>query len=111
MAGGDVKPEEKGDDEIIPLDDADIDMLKHYGAGMYVSQIKEAESQIKKVSESIHKMVGAKESSTGLAIPAAWDLVADKQMMQEEQPLQVRFKIQISKKVKQNSKLKKVTKL
>lgn len=89
MAGGDVKPEEKGDDEIIPLDDADIDMLKHYGAGMYVSQIKEAESQIKKVSESIHKMVGAKESSTGLAIPAAWDLVADKQMMQEEQPLQV----------------------
>ncbi len=35
----------------------------------------------------ILKQVGAKESSTGLAIPAAWDLVADKQMMQEEQPL------------------------
>jgi len=30
-----------------------------------------------------------KESDTGLAPPIQWDLVADKQMMQEEQPLQV----------------------
>lgn len=32
---------------------------------------------------------GVKESDTGLAAPSLWDLVADKQMMQEEQPLQV----------------------
>jgi 26S proteasome regulatory subunit T1 len=30
-----------------------------------------------------------KESDTGLAVPSEWDLVSDKQMMQEEQPLQV----------------------
>ena len=32
---------------------------------------------------------GNKESDTGLAPPGQWDLVSDKQMMQEEQPLQV----------------------
>ncbi|KAL0341778.1 UNVERIFIED_CONTAM: 26S proteasome regulatory subunit [Sesamum calycinum] len=34
-------------------------------------------------------MTGIKESDTGLAAPSQWDLVSDKQMMQEEQPLQV----------------------
>lgn len=33
--------------------------------------------------------LGIKESDTGLSPPSQWDLVADKQMMQEEQPLQV----------------------
>lgn len=32
---------------------------------------------------------GIKESDTGLAAPSRWDLVSDKQAMQEEQPLQV----------------------
>jgi 26S proteasome regulatory subunit T1 len=32
-----------------------------------------------------------KESDTGLTVPSEWDLVSDKQMMQEEQPLQVGF--------------------
>jgi len=36
---------------------------------------------------SIH--VGIKESSTGLAPPAMWDLPADKQRMGSEHPLQV----------------------
>ena len=34
-------------------------------------------------------LVGIKESDTGLSHPSQWDLVADKQMLQEEQPLQV----------------------
>jgi hypothetical protein len=34
-------------------------------------------------------MVGVKETDTGLAPPSMWDLAADKQMMQEDQPLQV----------------------
>lgn len=33
--------------------------------------------------------VGIKESDTGLAPPALWDLAADKQTLQSEQPLQV----------------------
>ena len=32
---------------------------------------------------------GIKESDTGLSPPSQWDLISDKQMMQEEQPLQV----------------------
>ena len=32
---------------------------------------------------------GVKESDTGLAPPNLWDIPADKQRMQEEQPLQV----------------------
>ena len=36
------------------------------------------------------RLAGVKESDTGLALPSQWDLTADKQMMQEEQPLQVR---------------------
>lgn len=32
---------------------------------------------------------GIAESDTGLAPPSLWDLVADKQLMQNEQPLQV----------------------
>lgn len=38
---------------------------------------------------SIFLKIGIKESDTGLAAPSQWDLVSDKQMMQEEQPLQV----------------------
>ena len=34
-------------------------------------------------------ILGIKESDTGLAPPSQRDLIADKQMMSEEQPLQV----------------------
>lgn len=40
---------------------------------------------------SMNCITGIKESDTGLAAPSQWDLVSDKQMMQEEQPLQVHF--------------------
>jgi 26S proteasome regulatory subunit T1 len=33
--------------------------------------------------------LGVKESDTGLAPPHLWDIAADRQRMQEEQPLQV----------------------
>ena len=35
------------------------------------------------------ELIGIKESDTGLSLPSQWDLVSDKQMMQEEHPLQV----------------------
>lgn len=40
--------------------------------------------------EQVKELIGIKESDTGLSQPSQWDLVSDKQMMQEEQPLQVR---------------------
>jgi hypothetical protein len=34
-------------------------------------------------------ILGVKETDTGLAPPNLWDLAADRQRMQQEQPLQV----------------------
>ena len=39
--------------------------------------------------EKLNKESRLKESDTGLAPPALWDLAADKQSLQSEQPLQV----------------------
>jgi len=78
------------DDKAPPaLDEADIALLKTYGSGPYTTSIKTVEDDIKKISKRVNEMCGIKESDTGLAPPSQWDLVADKQMMQEEQPLQV----------------------
>lgn len=71
------------------LDDDDIALLKTYGLGPYTNTIKAVEEDIKNISKRVNEMCGIKESDTGLAPPSQWDLVADKQMMQEEQPLQV----------------------
>ena len=46
---------------------------------------------MKEVAKRVNDIAGVKESDTGLAPPSRWDLVSDKQAMQEEQPLQVRF--------------------
>eukprot|EP00741_Cyanophora_paradoxa_P022496 tig00021464_g21722.t1 len=80
---------EKNEDNIKPLDDDDIALLKTYGSGPYAKLIKTVEADIKKISKHVNEMCGIKESDTGLCAPSQWDLVADKQMMQEEQPLQV----------------------
>jgi 26S proteasome regulatory subunit T1 len=42
-----------------------------------------------KIAKRINDIRGVKESDTGLAPPAAWDLIADKKRLQEEPPLQV----------------------
>jgi len=84
-------PEEEIDNEPPPkaLDEGDIALLKTYGVGPYTVSIKQVEEDIKKISKHVNEMTGIKESDTGLGPPSTWDLVADKQMMQEEQPLQV----------------------
>jgi hypothetical protein len=41
------------------------------------------------VNSVLFLSIGIKESDTGLAPPALWDLAADKQTLQSEQPLQV----------------------
>jgi len=72
-----------------PLDEDDIALLKTYGLGPYAKKIKSVEDDLKKLSKSVTEKLGIKESDTGLAPPSHWDLVSDKQVMQEEQPLQV----------------------
>lgn len=64
-------------------------MLKTYGVGPYSKLIKQTEEAIAKHQVTVKDLIGIKESDTGLSPPSQWDLVADKQMMQEEHPLQV----------------------
>ena len=71
-----------------PLDDNDIALLKRYGMGPYATPIKKAEEENKEFLQKINKLSGIKESDTGLALPAQWNLIGDKQLM-GEQPLQV----------------------
>lgn len=63
--------------------------MKTYGIGPYTNAIKTVEDDIKKHQEKVKELIGIKEEDTGLSLPSQWDLVADKQMMQEENPLQV----------------------
>jgi len=72
-----------------PLDSEDIALLKSYGLGPYTVPIKEIEDEIKKHQQTVKDLIGIKESDTGLSQPSQWDLVGDKQMLQEEAPLQV----------------------
>lgn len=57
--------------------------------GPYNKGIQSTQDDINKLVKKIEVTIGIKESDTGLAPPSQWDLVQDKQMMQEEQPLQV----------------------
>mmetsp|Transcript_29368 Transcript_29368/g.47424 ORF Transcript_29368/g.47424 Transcript_29368/m.47424 type:complete len:426 (-) Transcript_29368:397-1674(-) len=83
------KEEPQEEEPVKPLDEEDIALLKTYGTGPYAATIKKVEEDIKNIGKHVNEMCGIKESDTGLCPPSQWDLVADKQMMQEEQPLQV----------------------
>ncbi|KAG2217160.1 hypothetical protein INT45_003051, partial [Circinella minor] len=73
----------------IALDEGDIKLLKTYGQGPYAKELKELDQDIKDIQKRVNEKIGVKESDTGLAAPNLWDIPADKQRMQEEQPLQV----------------------
>jgi len=81
----------KGEEDkpIQTLDAGDIALLKTYGVGPYSNQIKQVETDIQTAVKKVNELIGIKESDTGLANPGMWDLAADKQTLQGEQPLQV----------------------
>lgn len=83
------KEDDKEEKPIQALDEGDIAVLKTYGAGSYSKSIKTVEDDIKKITKRVNELAGIKESDTGLAPPAMWDLAADKQTLHSEQPLQV----------------------
>ena len=85
----DDDPEEDDKKPIRALDEGDIALLKTYGLGPYNKSINTVQDDIKKLNTRITEITGIKETDTGLAPLSQWDLVSDKQMMQEEQPLQV----------------------
>ncbi|CAG2061291.1 unnamed protein product, partial [Timema podura] len=86
-----LKKDEKKEEEkeIKALDEGDIALLKTYGQGQYTKSIKTVEDDIQTGIKRVNELTGIKESDTGLAAPALWDLAADKQTLQNEQPLQV----------------------
>lgn len=88
MAADTENPEDK-EGPIKVLDEDDIALLKTYGLGPYSNKIKDAEKDVKGLSTRVNDLCGVKESDTGLAAPSSWDLIADRQAQQEEQPLQV----------------------
>lgn len=85
-----VADDDKANDTPIQaLDEGDIALLKTYGLGPYSKSIKQLEQEIKDKAKEVDELCGIKESDTGLAPPSQWDLIKDRQSMQEEQPLQV----------------------
>lgn len=89
MRRGGKGTEEKEEKEIKSLDEGDIALLKTYGQGQYSKALKQVESDIADITKRVNELAGIKESDTGLGPPALWDLAADKQTLQSEQPLQV----------------------
>jgi len=85
----DYDDEKEDEPQQAALDEGDIQLLKSYGQGPYSAAIKALEKDLKDQQDEVKKLIGIKESDTGLSAPSQWDLVSDKQMMQEEQPLQV----------------------
>jgi 26S proteasome regulatory subunit T1 len=80
---------EEDDKPFQALDEGDIAVLKRYGQGPYSEQLKQLETDIEDCLKRVNELCGVKESDTGLAPPALWDIAADKAAMAQEQPLQV----------------------
>jgi 26S proteasome regulatory subunit T1 len=51
------------------------------GCGPYDKQIKKTEEDTQAILKRVNEIAGIKESDTGLAPPALWDLTADKQVL------------------------------
>jgi 26S proteasome regulatory subunit T1 len=71
------------------LGEEEIAALKSYNMGPYSEKLRQVEKDIEEAMKNINTLCGVKESDTGLAPPALWDLAADKMAMSHEQPLQV----------------------
>jgi 26S proteasome regulatory subunit T1 len=80
-----VPKEEKG---VKALDSEDINILKRYGMGPYVTKIKNLEDENKTQLEKINKIIGVQESDTGLGLPSTWNLAND-QILNSQHSLQV----------------------
>ncbi|CAH8559678.1 unnamed protein product [Dicrocoelium dendriticum] len=95
------KTKESGaaEEDVKALNESDIALLKTYGAASYSKEIKQCEEDIQTYMKRVNELTGIKESDTGLAPPALWDLAADKNCLTsncfefhvsvDEHPLQV----------------------
>lgn len=79
----------KQEDQVTPLTESDIQVLKTYGAAPYATKLKSIENDLKEIEQRIKEKAGVKESDTGLAPSHLWDIMGDRQRLSEEHPLQV----------------------
>ena len=101
MRKGRADDKDEKEKDFKALDEGDIKLLKAYGQGPYNRQLRTVEKDINDVLKRVNELAGIKESDTGLGPPALWDLAADKQALQSEQPLQVqKLKIESLRNVK-----------
>ncbi len=54
--------ESKALDKIVPLDEADISLMRNYGSGPYAKRIKAVEEKIQGTLKNIHALMGVKVS-------------------------------------------------
>ena len=54
---------------------------------MYSKSVKQTEDDIQAILKRVNELSGIKESDTGLAPPALWDLAADKQTLQSNRTI------------------------
>jgi len=71
------------------LNENDIGMVLSYGKNYYNDEIRTMEVEIEALFDQINLKLGTREMETGLAPPAQWNLVADKQRLQSDPTLQV----------------------
>lgn len=84
-----AKEDDKKKENGTSLSDSDIAMFKKYGKGPYADTIRKAEEDIKGFNQKITALCGIKESDTGLALPAQWNLAQDQMMLKQDPTLQV----------------------
>jgi 26S proteasome regulatory subunit T1 len=65
---------DKKESEGAALTESDIALFKRYGKGPYTDALKKIEEDTKGINQKISSLCGIKESDTGLALPAQWNL-------------------------------------
>lgn len=78
---GDQKEDDKKGSGGAPLSEQDIALFKRYGKGPYAEPIRKAEEDIRNFNQKITALCGIKESDTGLALPAQWNIAQDMMML------------------------------
>eukprot|EP00401_Gymnodinium_catenatum_P039875 CAMPEP_0117497330 /NCGR_PEP_ID=MMETSP0784-20121206/21127_1 /TAXON_ID=39447 /ORGANISM="" /LENGTH=432 /DNA_ID=CAMNT_0005292349 /DNA_START=6 /DNA_END=1304 /DNA_ORIENTATION=- len=78
-----------GDKDTKGLDEDDYEILRTFGVGPYVHPVTRALKDIQDLLERTSKLLGVRESDTGLTNPSQWDLEGDKHMMKQEHALQI----------------------
>ncbi|KAG5518988.1 hypothetical protein PMAC_002519 [Pneumocystis sp. 'macacae'] len=84
-----VNNDDKPEENIIPLDEDDISLLKAYGTGPYHDLLSKIDADIKELQKKVNEVLGVKEAEMGVLDRRFWDLAKDRQRMSEEEPLQV----------------------